>query len=102
MPWRSLRLGLFVQLSNPKTAIFYASMFAALLPSPTPEWMLFALPPLLFLSEFFWFSIVALAFSSRGPRAAYLHSKTWIDRAAGGVISALGTKLMVDSIRVSG
>lgn len=99
--WKSLLRGLFVQLSNPKTAIFYASMFAALLPSPTPHWMLFALPPLLFINESLWYTVVALGFSSRRPRAAYLRSKAWIDRSAGLVVGALGTKLIVDSARTS-
>jgi threonine/homoserine/homoserine lactone efflux protein len=76
-------------------------MFAALLPSPTPSWMLFALPPMLFLNEFVWYAIVALSFSSRGPKAAYLRSKVWIDRAAGMVVGALGVKLMTDSVRSS-
>lgn len=97
--WKSLLRGLFVQLSNPKTAIFYASMFAALLPSPTPSWMLFVLPPLLLLNEFMWYAIVALGFSSRGPKAAYLRCKIWIDRAAGAVVGTLGVKLMTDSLR---
>ncbi|MBA4222108.1 LysE family transporter [Bosea sp. (in: a-proteobacteria)] len=99
--WASLLRALFVQLSNPKTAIFYASMFAALLPSPTPSWMYFALPPMLFLIEFGWYTVVAVGFSSRTPRAAYLRSKIWIDRAAGAVVGALGAKLMADSVRSS-
>jgi threonine/homoserine/homoserine lactone efflux protein len=76
-------------------------MFAALLPSPTPSWMYFALPPMLFLIEFGWYTVVAVGFSSRTPRAAYLRSKVWIDRTAGAVVGALGTKLMVDSVRSS-
>ncbi|HEY5818898.1 MAG TPA: LysE family transporter [Mesorhizobium sp.] len=99
--FRSFTRSLFVQLSNPKTAIFYASMFAALLPTPTPSWLLYALPPLLFLIEFGWYTVVGLAFSSRGPRAAYVHSKRWIDRAAGAVVGALGLKLMADSVRAA-
>uniref|UniRef100_A0A9E7ZS87 LysE family transporter n=1 Tax=Bosea sp. NBC_00436 TaxID=2969620 RepID=A0A9E7ZS87_9HYPH len=99
--WTSLLRALFVQLSNPKTAIFYASMFAALLPSPTPPWMLFVLPPMLFLIEFSWYTVVAVGFSSRTLRAAYLRSKVWVDRTAGAVVGALGVKLMVDSQRRS-
>lgn len=99
--WTSLLRALLVQLSNPKTAIFYASMFAALLPSPTPSWMYFTLPPMLFLIEFGWYTVVAVGFSSRTPRAAYLRSKIWIDRTAGAVVGALSTKLMVDSVRAS-
>ena len=99
--FRSFTRSLFVQLSNPKTAIFYASMFAALLPTPTPAWMLFALPPLLFLIEFGWYMVVGLAFSAQAPRAAYVHSKRWIDRVAGVVVGALGLKLMADSVRAA-
>ncbi|RWG10317.1 MAG: LysE family translocator, partial [Mesorhizobium sp.] len=36
--WRALRRALLVQLANPKTAIFYASMFAAMLPASPPLW----------------------------------------------------------------
>ncbi|TIT90826.1 MAG: LysE family translocator, partial [Mesorhizobium sp.] len=91
---RALRRALLVQLANPKTAIFYASMFAAMLPASPPLWMLLVLPPLLFLNEFVWYAVVAFAFSSSRPRAAYLGTKHWIDRAAGAVVGALGIKLM--------
>jgi hypothetical protein len=74
-------------------------MFAALLPSPTPSWMLLVLPPLLFLAEFVGYTIVAIGFSSRAPRSAYLHSKLWVDRAAGAVVGTLGIKLANDSFR---
>lgn len=99
--WRSFLRGLLVQLSNPKTAIFYASMFAALLPRSAPDWLLYALPPLLFMTEFGWYTLVSLAFSSRGPRTVYLRSKLWIDRFAGAVVGALGVKLMTDSVRTA-
>ncbi|CAN7223380.1 LysE family translocator [Rhizobium sp. LjRoot254] len=95
---RSFWLGLVTQLSNPKTAIYYASIFAALLPAKPAPWLMFALPPLIFLIETGWYAIVALAFSSSGPRAAYLRSKTWVDRVAGAVLGALGARLLVDGL----
>lgn len=95
---RSFWLGLVTQLSNPKTAIYYASIFAALLPAKPAQWLLIALPPTIFLIEAGWYAIVALAFSSSGPRAAYLRSKTWVDRAAGVVLGALGARLLVDGL----
>lgn len=63
--------------------------------------MYFTLPPMLFLIEFTWYTVVAVGFSSRAPKAAYLRSKVWIDRAAGAVVGALGLKLMTDSVRSS-
>lgn len=71
---RAFVRALLVQLANPKTAIFYAWMFAAMLPASPPFWMLIVLPPLLFCNEFVWYAIVAFAFSSRKPRSVYLHS----------------------------
>jgi len=72
---RTFLRALLVQLANPKTAIFYASMFAAMLPASPPRWMVLALPPMLFCTEFGWYAVVALAFSSHGPRSLYLRAK---------------------------
>jgi threonine/homoserine/homoserine lactone efflux protein len=93
---KSFGLGLATQLSNPKTAVVYASIFAALLPAHLPGWMWLALPPLIFAVEAGWYTAVALLFSSPRPRAAYLLSKRWIDRLAGSVMGALGVRLILD------
>jgi threonine/homoserine/homoserine lactone efflux protein len=98
-PARSFALALATQLSNPKAAVIYGSIFAALLPAQPPLWMCLALPPLILLVEAGWYVVVALAFSSPRPRAAYLHSKTWIDRLAGTVMGGLGLRLIVDTAR---
>lgn len=95
--WRSLLLGLATQLSNPKTAVVYASVFIALLPREVPLWVVVTLPLTVFCIEAGWYSIVALALSARAPRALYLRSKRWIDRAAGGVMLLLGVKLLADT-----
>lgn len=96
---RSFAVALMTQLSNPKTAVVYGSIFAALLPPAPPLWMLLALPPLIFCIEAGWYSAVALAFSAEKPRAAYLRSKTWVDRAAGAVMAALGIRLLIETTR---
>jgi threonine/homoserine/homoserine lactone efflux protein len=98
--WRkSFATGLATQLSNPKTAIWYASVFAAFLPADAPIWMLLVVPPLLFIIEFGWYTIVAFAFSASKPRAIYLGAKLWIDRCAGGVVMLLGGKLVLEAVR---
>jgi threonine/homoserine/homoserine lactone efflux protein len=94
---RSLALGLTTQLSNPKTAIVYASVFAAFLPVHTSLAFNFGLAGLVFLIEAGWYTLVALALSSDKPRNVYLRCKAWIDRAAGGLMIALGLKLMASA-----
>jgi threonine/homoserine/homoserine lactone efflux protein len=85
--------GLTTQVSNPKTAIVYASVFAAFLPAHPSLGFDVALVILVATVETLWYGVVALALSSARPRAAYLRYKTWIDRSAGTVMIVLGLKL---------
>lgn len=86
---RAFFAGLGTQLSNPKTAIVYASIFAALLPSDVPLTLALVLPALIFAIEGGWYALVALVLSSSSPRALYLRCKSGIDRTAGGVMMLL-------------
>lgn len=97
--FRSFLLGLGTQLSNPKTLVFYGSVFA-LLPSDLPVWGDIVLPPIIMAIETGWYTLVALAFSLPQPRAAYLRWKGRIDRLAGAVMAALGIKLILSSARI--
>jgi threonine/homoserine/homoserine lactone efflux protein len=94
---KSLVLGLTTQLSNPKTAIVYASVFAAFLPSSHSFSFNIGLVLVVFLIELGWYSVVAIALSSAAPRSAYLRFKKWVDRVAGGVMMALGVKLIASA-----
>jgi threonine efflux protein len=94
---KSFKIGLITQLSNPKTAIFYGSIFAALLPPNLSISVLLVLAPIIFLLEAGWYCIVALVLSSEAPRQLYLNSKSLLDRIASGVIGALGLKLIIDA-----
>ncbi|MDE1145471.1 MAG: LysE family transporter [Azospirillaceae bacterium] len=97
---RAFAVALATQLSNPKTAVAYASIFAALLPASAPSaQLLLVLPPLIFLIEAGWYTVVALAFSLEGPRRAYIKAKRGIDQVTGAVMGALGLRLMVDALR---
>jgi threonine/homoserine/homoserine lactone efflux protein len=94
---RSFWLALATQLSNPKTAVVYASVFVSLLPREIPPAVTLLLPLVIFVIEFSWYAIVALALSAPSPRAAYLRSKIWIDRAAGTVMALLGLRLILST-----
>lgn len=97
--WRSFWLGATTQIANPKTAVVYASIFAALLPA-NPNWLLLIMiPPAVFLVEAGWYTIVATVFSTTAPRRAYLKFKVWFDRVAGSVLGVLGARLILEEIR---
>jgi len=96
---RSGLLGFTTQVSNPKTAIVYASVFAAFMPATQSLGFDFALVTLVFTVEASWYSVVALALSAERPRVAYLRHKAWTDRVAGGAMVALGVKLASSAYR---
>jgi len=96
---RSFALGLATQLSNPKTAIVYASVFAAFLPAQPTAAFDAALIVSVFVVEASWYSFVALALSAVRPRSAYLRFKAPVDRTAGGVMVLLGLKLVLSGYR---
>ena len=95
----SLARGFTTQVSNPKTAIVYASVFAAFMPATQSLRFDVALVALVFTIEAAWYTVVALALSSERPRVAYLRHKAWLDRTAGGVMVALGMKLVASAYR---
>ncbi|MBA2398693.1 MAG: LysE family translocator [Bradyrhizobium sp.] len=96
--WRqALLLGLGTQLSNPKAAIVYASVFSAVLPKVPSLSMVAVLALTVFAIEFAWYVLVAIAFSTGKARQAYTRGKIWIDRLAAGAIAALGVKILADA-----
>jgi threonine/homoserine/homoserine lactone efflux protein len=98
--WKSFAVGLATQLSNPKTALVYGSIFAAFLPAPPERWLFTALPLGVFLVEAGWYVAVALVFSADRPRAAYGRVKYIVDRVAGAVLVGLGLRLILDAMRM--
>ena len=86
----AFRLGLFTQLSNPKPAVLLSALFIGTVPPATPLWVLASLLTYLFLVETTWNTVVARIFSFQSTRRAYTGAKSWIDRAFGGLLAALG------------
>jgi threonine/homoserine/homoserine lactone efflux protein len=96
---RSFLLALATQFSNPKTLIVISGILAALLPSVVPKWMYVAIPLINLLTDTCWYAFVAVAMSSTTPRLAYLRAKTSIDRTVGGVLGALGLRLLFEGAK---
>jgi threonine/homoserine/homoserine lactone efflux protein len=97
---RSVAFAWLTQVSNPKTAVFYASIFAAMLPVSPDVWLLVLLPPLVFAVETSWYAIVALGFSAHYPRRLYARVKPWADRGAGTLMGLLGLRFVLDVVGV--
>ena len=86
--------GFLTQISNPKVAVFFGSIFIAMLPAQLSLWTTVALILLVSLNEVWWYSLVALFFGAGPVRRAYLRAKSWIDRITGLFLGALGLRLL--------
>lgn len=84
-------------LSNPKAAVQYGVIFAAMLPREPSASLVTVLPIAVFILEASWYLVVALVLSAPRPRGAYLLAKTQIDRTVGVVLSLLGVRLLLSS-----
>lgn len=91
-----LRTGLITQVANPKTAVVYAGVFAALLPGHVSPGCAIAVVAGVLVVELGWYATVATAFSAHRVRSAYAVAARWIDRAAAVVVAGLGLRLMCD------
>ena len=88
------RLGLWTNLSNPKAAVMFSSIFLGMIQPATPFWVLGLLLLVIFTAETLWNSLVARIFSLDHTRAKYISLKTVIDRCFGGALALLGLKIV--------
>jgi threonine/homoserine/homoserine lactone efflux protein len=86
--------GFLTQIANPKVAVFFGSIFIAMLPAQVPPWMVLALIAIVTINEVCWYSVVALFFGAGPVRSFYLRAKAWIDRVTGLFLGALGLRML--------
>ena len=86
-------VGLFTQLSNPKTAIVFGSAFAAFLPKEVPDYSYFLLSFSAFFIDTVWYVLVATLLSTQKAQKTYVKFKKQISWAASGFMGLLGVKL---------
>lgn len=93
--WRAFRRGLLTNLTNPKAALFYGSVFAAFLAPGLPAWVGLAAVALILANSALWHVALACLFSTGRAQRAYGRLKRWIDRLAGAALGALGLGLLL-------
>lgn len=90
---RAFLIGLMTQLSNPKTAIVFASVFAAFLPAEMPPYGYAILCGLAFVFDFSWYAIVSVVLSTAKAQRVYSKYSVYISKLAGGFLGFMGIKL---------
>ena len=86
----SFKRGLFVNLTSPKSAAYFGSIFATFLSESMPFWMLGALIGCFFLISIAWHSTLAILFSTETVRVPYIRFSKLINRVAGSLLVIFG------------
>ena len=90
---KGFRGGLLLQLANPKAAVFFGSVFVAMMPAESSLALSAAIVAVVALTDFLWFAGIAMAFGAAPVRARFASARSWIDRIAGAAMAALAVRL---------
>ncbi|MBE4186948.1 LysE family translocator [Vibrio parahaemolyticus] len=97
--FKAVFLGLATQLSNPKTAIVFSSVFAAMLPVKVPAHTTSVLVAGVFVLNFSWYFLVSVLLSSPKAQASYLRFKSYINKGASVLMGSMGSKFVAESFK---
>ena len=94
----AFRVGFLTNVMNPKSALFFGSVFATALP-PQPSTVLLCLViALVFTNALCWHLFLAFAFSHEWVQAAYARHRSRLSRVAGALVGAFGLRLLVSTV----
>ena len=96
-PLMALRLGFTCNILNPKTSIFFLSIFTQVVSVDTPLIMQVSYGLIIMLAHFIWYSGVALLLSHPNILPHFNRQKQKIDKVAGFVLMLLAIKLTLVS-----
>ena len=85
--------GVLTNLSNPKSAVFFASILTAVLSDATATWVRVAAVGVIVVDAAIWHCLLAVAFARPGVTRWYGGRKLLIDRLVGAGLIALGARL---------
>jgi len=83
-------------MTNPKSALFVATIFATAMPAHVPPLLLTLAVLTMATLSFSWYCSVALFFASRRIASVYERSRQWLDRLAGGCYLLFGAHLVAN------
>lgn len=93
---RGLRMGILVNLSNPKGIAFFIGLYAVAVPPETALWAKMTIVLGGFALEIVWYSLVTVLLSGRTARGAYERFGRWIERSIGTLLAASGLRLIAE------
>jgi RhtB (resistance to homoserine/threonine) family protein len=93
-PRTALLRGVLIGLSNPKSALYFGSVFALFVSPDTPAWVQATAVAVVLVNTAAWYGSVAALFSRPRVQRAYSRVQRTLNRVAGAVMAAFGVKLL--------
>lgn len=90
----AFKKGLLTSFSNPKTAVFFGSLFLSAFPPQASIPLSIAAVLTVVIISIFWYSLVVFIFSFNKIQIIYLRLKKTLDIMTGSLLSFLGVKLI--------
>ena len=90
---KAFRVGFYTCLSNPKSALFYLSLFTAIIPATSPLWAQVVMIFIMVILSASWYTSVAFLFSQAIVQNGYVKIERFINYLVGGLFISLGLRL---------
>ena len=90
------RKAYFVSMTNPKSAAFYGSVLAVMLPLHAPLWFSVAVVGIATLLSAIWYCGVAFLLSTEAVRRRFARTKVWFESIIGAILMGLGARLLLE------
>ncbi|HWA27634.1 MAG TPA: LysE family transporter [Lacunisphaera sp.] len=91
--------GFLVNVTNPKAALFFISLFPLAVSITTPKWIQVGYGLWMVVTTALWFSFVSVVFTQEEVRRSFLRHGHWIDRALGVVFLGFAASLAFATLR---
>lgn len=90
----TIKTGILCNVLNPKAPLYFVSLFTIVISPDLPFYQLIAYGIWIMFIQFFWFSTIALALSSKKVQKRFLAYNRYINYLLGGAMVALGVKVL--------
>ena len=87
--------GLLTGLSNPKSLVYFGSIFTVFLEPGSPAWVRSAAVAIVSFNTVLWYGTVAALFSRATVQRAYARVRRPVDRVAGTLMAAFGVRIVL-------
>jgi len=98
-PWVAFRMGALTNLTNPKAALFFGSVFATSFPAQPSTALQLAAVAIVVFSAISWYTMLAAVFSRSAFTQRYARVSSELGRVASACFGAIGLSMLYGVVR---